>query len=279
MGGVSGNGNQQSNGMSGDSFVVLHDNEQIEIRLEGIDCPELHQAFGQKAKQATSDLVAGKTVTVQPTGTDQYNRTLANVILPDGRNLNQELVRHGYAWWFRKYSKDQTLAKLEAEARKKKLGLWADPNPTPPWEWRKAASEKPAVSDVVLNGVAITGLLPDPKGRDEGQEAVEIGNSTDQPVDLAGWKLRDRAGNEYRLAGTVAPKGQLRIVMTTPTMPLNNDGDTVLLIDPAGVVRSRVEYTGEQVQRGDVGEGWSGFQPIGLVMSEQMATHVAVVSP
>ena len=100
------------------------------------------------------------------------------------------------------------------------------------------------------NGVEIVGLLPDPVGRDEGHEAVEIGNSTDQPVDLAGWKLRDRAGNEYRLAGTVAAKGRLRIVMTTATMPLNNDGDTVLLIDPAGVVRSRAVYVGEQVQTG-----------------------------
>jgi hypothetical protein len=52
------------------------------------------------------------------------------------------------------------------------------------------------------------------------------------------------------VAGTVAAKGRLRIVMTTPTMPLNNDGDTVLLIDPAGVLRCRVEYNGEQVQVG-----------------------------
>ncbi len=95
-------------------------------------CPELHQAFGQQAKQATSQLARGKTVTVKPTGTDKHNRMLANVILPDGRNLTQELVRRGYAWWFQKYSRDQTLAKLETEARQKKVGLWADPNPTPP---------------------------------------------------------------------------------------------------------------------------------------------------
>jgi len=101
----------------GDTIVVADDNKQIDIRLEGIDCPESGQAFGQKAKQATSQLVFGKTVTIQPTGTDKYGRTLANVLLPDGRSLNEELVRQGYAWWFRKYSKDQTLAKLEADAR------------------------------------------------------------------------------------------------------------------------------------------------------------------
>jgi endonuclease YncB( thermonuclease family) len=236
----------------GDTIVVLRDNTQIDIRLEGIDCPESGQAFGQKAKQATAGLSQGKTVTVQPTGTDKYGRTLANVILPDGRNLNQELVRQGFAWWFRKYSKDEGLGKLEAEARAAKRGLWADRNPTPPWDWRAAQKDsgKPALGDVVPNGVAIIALLPDPKGKDEGNEAVEIGNSTAQPVDLAGWRLRDRAGNEYRLAGTAAAKGRLRVVMATPSMPLNNDGDTVLLIDPAGVVRCRVEYTAEQVRAG-----------------------------
>ena len=75
---------------------------------------------------------------------------------------------------------------------------------------------KPAWAKVVPNGVEIVALLPDPAGRDEGNEAVEIGNSTDKPVDLAGWKLRDRAGNKYRLAGTVAAAGRLRIVMTRP---------------------------------------------------------------
>ncbi|MCY2987044.1 MAG: lamin tail domain-containing protein [Planctomycetota bacterium] len=151
-----------------------------------------------------------------------------------------------------KYSKDQALAKLEAEARQSKLGLWADPNPVPPWDWRKAQKSKgqPAQAEVVPNGVEITALLPDPVGRDEGHEAVEIGNATDKPVDLAGWKLRDRAGNQYRLAGTVAAKGRLRIVMTAATMPLNNDGDTVLLIESAGVLRCRVEYTAEQVRAG-----------------------------
>ncbi|NLS97593.1 MAG: hypothetical protein GXX96_36095 [Planctomycetaceae bacterium] len=237
----------------GDTIVVLQGTTQTDIRLEGIDCPELHQAFSQRAKQATSGLTQGKAVTVLPTGTDKYERTLANVTLPDGRNLNQELIRQGWAWWFRKYSKDEGLAKLEAEARAAKRGLWADLNPTPPWDWRAAQKNnaKPALGDVVPNGLEVTDLLPDPVGRDEGHEAVEIGNSTDKSVDLGGWKLRDRAGNEYRLAGTVAARGRLRIVMTAATMPLNNDGDTVLLIDPAGVVRCRVEYNADHVRAGN----------------------------
>jgi endonuclease YncB( thermonuclease family) len=236
----------------GDTIVVLHGNQQIDIRLEGIDCPELRQAFGQRARQATSGLTQGKTVTVHPTGTDRYERTLANIILPDGRNLNQELVRQGWAWWYRKYSKDQGIGKLEAEARAAKWGLWADPNPIPPWDWRAAQknSGKPVLGEVIFNGVVVVALLPDPAGRDEGNEAVEIGNSTDNPVDLAGWRLVDKAGNQYDLAGTVAAKGRLRIVMTEPTMPLNNDGDTVWLIDPAGVLRCRVEYNADRVRVG-----------------------------
>jgi endonuclease YncB( thermonuclease family) len=120
----------------GDTLTVLVDRQQIKVRLDGIDCPESGQAYGQKAKQATSQLAFGNTVTIRPTGTDKYSRMLANVLLPDGTSLNQELVRQGYAWWFRKYSKDQTLAKLEAEARQNKCGLWADANPVPPWDWR-----------------------------------------------------------------------------------------------------------------------------------------------
>ena len=121
----------------GDTIRVLRGQEEVKIRLSGIDCPESHQAFGSKAKQVTSELAFGKTVTVQAKGQDKYQRTLAEIILPDGKNLNRALVRAGFAWWYKKYSKDESLGRLEAEARAAKSGLWADPNPTPPWEWRR----------------------------------------------------------------------------------------------------------------------------------------------
>jgi micrococcal nuclease len=85
----------------GDSIKVLNGRTEVTIRLEGIDCPEAKQAFGQQAKKQTSELCFGKTVTVQPKGKDGYGRTLADVILPDGKSLNHELVRSGSAWWFR----------------------------------------------------------------------------------------------------------------------------------------------------------------------------------
>jgi endonuclease YncB( thermonuclease family) len=72
---------------------------------------------------------------------DRYGRTVGDVTLPDGRNLSQEVVHAGYAWWFRQYSADYRLATLEARARSGHLGLWADPNPVPPWEWRRSQHE------------------------------------------------------------------------------------------------------------------------------------------
>ena len=62
---------------------------------------------------------------------------MGEVLLPDGRNLNHELVRAGFAWWYRKYApEDETLKQLEQEARAAKRGLWVDAKPIPPWQWR-----------------------------------------------------------------------------------------------------------------------------------------------
>jgi endonuclease YncB( thermonuclease family) len=121
----------------GDTIAVLRNGHHEALRLHGIDAPEKGQAFGDRAKQFTSDLTFGKTVLVRVRGRDSYRRTIGDVILPDGRHLNQEVIRAGYAWWSRRYSTDQRLAVLEAAARATRRGLWADPNPQPPWEWRK----------------------------------------------------------------------------------------------------------------------------------------------
>ena len=125
--------------LDGDTIELLHDKTIAErIRLNGIDCPEKGQPFGKRAKQATSGLAFGNTVTLQTYGPDKYGRTIADVFLPDGRMLNEELVREGWCWWYRKYAPSDTrLEKLEADAREAKIGLWQDPNPIPPWEWRK----------------------------------------------------------------------------------------------------------------------------------------------
>jgi len=67
------------------------------------------------------------------------------VILPDGRNLNQELVRAGLAWWYRQYARgDGALERLEDEARAARRGLWADRDPVAPWEFRSRQRGRPA---------------------------------------------------------------------------------------------------------------------------------------
>jgi len=120
----------------GDTITVLKGHTQIKIRLHGIDSPEKGQAFGNRAKQFTSDLVFGKTVAVRPTDTDRYGRTVAWVFV-DGLNLNEEIVRAGFAWHYKRYSKDTNLAQAEADARANKRGLWRDPNAIPPWDFRQ----------------------------------------------------------------------------------------------------------------------------------------------
>lgn len=124
--------------LDNDTIEVLHNTNPERIRLSGIDCPEKGQAFGNKAKQAASTVVFEKQVTLKTHGHDKYRRTLADVLLPDGTNVNQELVKEGWCWWYRKYAPaDIELEKLEREARDGKKGLRADPQPVRPWEWRK----------------------------------------------------------------------------------------------------------------------------------------------
>lgn len=121
----------------GDTITVLHDTKPEKIRLAEIDCPEKTQAFGAAAKHRTSELAFGKIVTVDVIGHDRYKRSIAQVELPDGRNLNRELVDQGLAWCYRKYSNNPDLISLEAKARDSRRGLWSAPNPVPPWTFRK----------------------------------------------------------------------------------------------------------------------------------------------
>ena len=128
----------------GDTFELLRGGQTITVRLFGIDTPEKNQAYGQRAKQFASDLAFGKNVRLIEKNKDRYGRTVGTIILPDGRNLNEELVREGFAWHYTAYSKDKNLANLEADARRFKRGLWQDPNPIAPWDFRK---QKPAPVD------------------------------------------------------------------------------------------------------------------------------------
>ena len=135
----------------GDTITVLLDKQQHRIRLEGIDAPEGHQDFGSKAKKVLSDKVFGKDVLVKWTRRDKYRRILGHIYLGD-RFINLELVQEGMAWHYKQYSKDRALAQAEREAKEAKRGLWAQPNPIPPWEFRKgvAAPGKATAKTIVF---------------------------------------------------------------------------------------------------------------------------------
>lgn len=125
----------------GDTFTMMFDNGfEVRVRLNGIDSPERRQAYSNRAKQALSNLIFNKEVKVYYESTDRYGRVLGEVHI-DGINVNHEMVRLGMAWHYTHYSDDKTLAALEQEARKNKAGLWADPNPVPPWEFRSKKRE------------------------------------------------------------------------------------------------------------------------------------------
>jgi micrococcal nuclease len=124
--------------LDGDTLAVLHNQHPERIRLSGIDCPEKGQAYGKKAKQAASELFVGRKITLQTHGKDKYGRTIADVLLADGTNVNHTLVKDGWCWWYRKYAPNDTVLEgLETGAREERKGLWADPHSVPPWEWRK----------------------------------------------------------------------------------------------------------------------------------------------
>lgn len=120
----------------GDSIVVLTvSNKQIKVRLEGIDCPELGQDFGEEAKQVTVGLCFKMKVRIEETGKDRFGRTLAFVFVNEVC-LNKELLKEGMAWHYKKYNHNPDLASLEEEARSKKVGLWSQISAAPPCDFR-----------------------------------------------------------------------------------------------------------------------------------------------
>lgn len=126
----------------GDTITVLRQGKEVKIRLAEIDTPEKKQAFGQKAKQFTANLVAGKIVTIKVKTIDRYGRTVGEVILKNGKSLNRLLVKNGFAWWYSQYSKDKSLGELEELAKNQGLGLWSDKNAIAPWEWRRGKKKR-----------------------------------------------------------------------------------------------------------------------------------------
>jgi len=127
----------------GDTITVLDDsNEQHKIRLSGIDAPEKNQPYGLASKQSLTDQVYNRQVSVETSKRDRYGRLIGKVRV-DGNDANLEQLRRGLAWHYKAYEGEQelldrvTYTGVEITARLAGRGLWEDPEPVAPWDWRK----------------------------------------------------------------------------------------------------------------------------------------------
>jgi len=132
----------------GDTITVLDaSNTQFKIRLSGIDAPEKKQPFGQVSKKSLSDMAYDKTVKVEWSKKDRYQRLVGKVFIND-LDANLQQIKRGLAWHYTKYQNEQPLedrvsySNAQEEATAAKLGLWSEPNPVAPWDWRKSKSER-----------------------------------------------------------------------------------------------------------------------------------------
>ncbi|WP_449400652.1 thermonuclease family protein [Chryseobacterium wanjuense] len=127
----------------GDTVVILlADKTQETLRLADVDCPENGQPFGKNAKQFTSSLVFGKTVTFYRIGKDRYRRTIAKIFYDNEKYLSKEIIKAGFGWWYFKASRNTELQKFQDTAKEKKLGLWVDQNAVSPWDFRESKKKK-----------------------------------------------------------------------------------------------------------------------------------------
>ncbi len=126
------------------SVQARHAGGLMKIRLAEIDAPEKAQDFGAASRNALTEMVLHRQIWVYTLAVDKYGRTVA-LLKVNGISVNEEMVRRGMAWEYSHYHSDRRYIALQNEARQAGRGLWAQHDPTPPWEWRK---QHAAVSDM-----------------------------------------------------------------------------------------------------------------------------------
>lgn len=130
----------------GDTLTCLTaEKHQIKVRLAQIDAPEKDQAFGQKSRQSLADMTFGKDVVLHRETTDKYGRTVAKVVVA-GQDANLQQVSSGMAWVYKEYAREPAYFTAEREARASRVGLWSDPNPVRPSDWRHGGRKAGAVT-------------------------------------------------------------------------------------------------------------------------------------
>ncbi|MBU0680131.1 MAG: thermonuclease family protein [Proteobacteria bacterium] len=131
----------------GDTVKAICNGREVKIRLYGVDTPEKKQSFGEQATQYTQQAVLNKIVDVQVLDTDRYGRSVA-VVKEGSFNLNEMLVKNGFAWVYGKYCKESfcnEFKNYEKQAQQQRIGLWSENRPTAPWDYRRVlGSDNPA---------------------------------------------------------------------------------------------------------------------------------------
>ena len=120
----------------GDTLTVRDGTEHLKVRLAEVDAPERSQPYSQVSRKNLDSLCRTKPVEIEKVDVDRYGRTVAHVRC-DGVNANWRQVEDGLAWCYPRYLKNpaECLPRVKA-ARAETKGLWREPNPQAPWEFR-----------------------------------------------------------------------------------------------------------------------------------------------
>lgn len=122
--------------MNGDTVFANCNGQQILVRLAEIDAPEKRQDVGLRSKQSLSEMCLHKNAEVIPRATNKFGGTIAYLNC-SGIYAHREQIKRGMAWVYDGYATDESLYALQDKARSSHIGIWENPTPVPPWEWRK----------------------------------------------------------------------------------------------------------------------------------------------
>ncbi len=221
--------------IDGDSVELRIEGELVEARLIGINAPELADCQGPAARDALAELVEDRALSVESFGRDRFGRELV-ALGAEGEDVNQALVERGWALALHDGEGEAWLDAM-ADAASRRLGMWGMDEDCPP----------PSAT------VVIADVEPDPPGPDDevlDQEWIELENRGADPVELAGWAVRDESTTNRYVFGevTLPPGGRIRlrtgsgadaateIYWDSPAGVWSNRGETALLLAPSGAI-------------------------------------------
>ena len=127
--------------VDGDTIYATDGKELRKIRLTEIDAPERDQLMGSESTAYLSNLLADGLIDAELEGKDAYGRDLGR-IYDNGKDINRLMVSSGMAWVYDDYVTDKSFYDDQQIAQNKALGVWSNPNPQSPWDWRKNKKNK-----------------------------------------------------------------------------------------------------------------------------------------